>query len=76
MDFSFLNSIFASTLLIKIATLIAIGFYVVFTLVVFTQVRVMGEVLVLPNAKVLLKTISIIHIALAISLFLGAFVIL
>lgn len=75
MDFNFFN-IFSAIVLIKSIILIAIGFYIVFTFVVFTQVRIMGEILVLPTAKAILKIISIIHIALAISLFLIAFVIL
>ncbi|MDO8621531.1 MAG: hypothetical protein Q7R31_04620 [Candidatus Levybacteria bacterium] len=75
MDLNFINSLHPG-LWIKIITLVAIVFYVVFTFVVFTQVKVMGEILVLPNSKAILKIISIIHIALAISLFLVALVIL
>lgn len=72
MDFNFFSAIF----LIKIVTLIGLGFYIVFTFVVFTQVKVMAQILHLPHAKAVLKTISIINIILAISLFLIAFVIL
>lgn len=75
MDFnfiSFVNPIFW----IKIITLILIGFYVIFTFVVFTQVKTMAQILHLPHAQGLLKMISIIHIVLAISLFLFAVVIL
>ncbi|MDO8582911.1 MAG: hypothetical protein Q7R51_00075 [bacterium] len=61
---------------IKTITLIVIGFYVVFTLVVFTQAKTMEKILHLPHAEVALKTISIIHIILAISLFGLAVVIL
>jgi len=61
---------------IKIITLIVIGFYAVFTLVVFTQVKTMEQIIHLSHARGLLKTISIIHILLAISLFLLALVIL
>lgn len=75
MDFNFFN-FFSAIVLIKSIILIAIGFYIVFTFVVFTQVKVMAQILNLPHAQILLKTISIIHIVLAISLFLGAFVIL
>lgn len=61
---------------IKIVTLVVIGFYVVFTFVVFTQVKVMTQILHLPHASSILRIISIIHIALAVSLFLVAVVIL
>ena len=67
---------FQPGLWIKIITLIAIGFYVVFTFVVFTQVKVMGQILSFPNAKIILRAISIVKIIFAISLFLGSFVIL
>ena len=79
MDFNFFPQaygLFSVIVLIKSITLIAIGFYIVFTFVVFTQVKVMTQILYLPNAETLLKTISIINIALAISLFVGAFAIL
>lgn len=76
MDFSFFNSIFSANLLIKIITLIAIIFYAIFTFVVFTQAKVMSEILHLPHGETTLKTISIIHIILAVSLFLIAIVIL
>jgi len=61
---------------IKTITLIAIAFYVIFTFVVFTQVKVMAQILHLPHAQAVLKTISIINIILAISLFSIAIVIL
>ncbi len=76
MDLNSLNSLFSPILLIKIVMLIAIGFYLIFTFVVFTQLKVMAEILSLPHASPILKTISIINIILAISLFLIAFVIL
>ena len=75
MDLDFLN-FFQPVFWIKIITLIVIGFYAVFTFVVFAQVKVMAQILHLPSAQGLLKMISIINIILAISLFLGAFVIL
>ncbi|KKQ27092.1 MAG: hypothetical protein US48_C0024G0008 [Candidatus Levybacteria bacterium GW2011_GWA2_37_36] len=61
---------------IKIVVLIVIVFYAVFTFVVFTQVKVMTQILHLPYASGILRTFSIIHIILAISLFLLAIVIL
>lgn len=76
MDLNFFNSIFAPTMLIKIITLIVIVFYVIFTFVVFTQVKVMTQILHLPHAQGVLKTISVINIILAVSLFIIAIVIL
>lgn len=61
---------------IKIITLIVIGFYVIFTFVVFTQVKTMAQILHLPHAGGLLQIISVISIFLAISLFFLAIVIL
>ena len=75
MDLNFINFLHPG-LWIKIITLIVIGFYVIFTFVVFTQVKTMAQILSLPNSEAILKIISIIHLALAISLFLIALVIL
>ncbi len=72
MNFSFFQPIF----LIKIVTLITIGFYAVFGFVVLTQIKAMGEIIGLPYATVIFKAVSIINIILAISLFLFALVIL
>ena len=76
MDFNFLNSIFSATLAIKIATLIAIAFYAVFSFVVFTQIKVMSEIIHIPYSSGIPRMISIIQIILAISLFIFAIVIL
>ncbi len=76
MDFNFFNSIFSANLLIKIITLIAILFYAIFTFVVFTQVKVMTQILHLPHINGILKIISLMNIILAISLFVFAIVIL
>lgn len=75
MDFNFISFV-NPFLWIKIITLIVIGFYVIFTFVVFVQVRIMAQILHLPHAQGVLKMISITHIILAISLFLFAVVIL
>ncbi len=75
MDFSNFNFLQAD-LWIKIVTLIAIAFYAIFTFVVFTQVRVMGEIIHLPHGSTTLKLISVINIILSISLFVIAIVIL
>jgi hypothetical protein len=61
---------------IKMIILILIGFYIIFTFVVFTQVKTMTSILHLPHATFILKLVSKIHIFLAISLFLLTIVIL
>jgi len=75
MDLNFIN-IFQPTFWIKILSLATIGFYIVFTFVVYTQVKKMTQVLLMPNASEVIKAISVIHIILAVSLFLFAVVIL
>lgn len=75
MNLDFVN-FFHPVFWIKIVTLIVIVFYVIFTFVVFTQTKVMAQILSLPQSKIVLKVISIINIILAISLFFIALVIL
>ncbi len=72
MNFSF----FQPLLLIKITTLIGIVFYAIFGFVVLTQIKAMGQIIGIPRADVIFKSISIINLLLAISLFLFALVIL
>lgn len=69
-------SFFQPVFLIKIVTLVIIIFYAIFAFVVHTQIKVMAQIVRLPHAETILKTISIINIALAVSLFLLALVIL
>ena len=76
MAFSLFNSFLHPSLWIKIVTLIAIVFYVVFTFVVFTQIKVMTQILSIPNAKTPLRILSLIHIIFGIMLFLLAIAIL
>ncbi|MBI2028679.1 MAG: hypothetical protein HYT07_03680 [Candidatus Levybacteria bacterium] len=78
MDFNSLDfaNFFQPVLFVKIVTLIIIGFYLIFSVVIFTQVRAMSQILNLPHAEVLFETLAIINIIAAASLFLGAFVIL
>lgn len=71
-----LGIFFQPILFVKIVTLLIIGFYIIFSLVIFTQVKAMNQILSLPHASIVLKTIALINIILAVSLFLGAFVIL
>lgn len=75
MDLNFIN-FFQPVFLIKIITLVVIGFYAVFTFVVYIQVKVMAQILHLNNTSGILKMISVINIVLAISLFLIAIAIL
>lgn len=78
MDFNSLKwtNFFQPVLFIKIVTLIIIGFYLIFSVVVFTQVKAMSQILILPHASIIFKTIAIINIIAAVMLFLAAFVIL
>jgi hypothetical protein len=69
-------AIFQPIFLIKVITLIALGFYIIFTFVVFTQIRAMGRIIGLPLSPTIFKTVIIVNIVLAISLFLFALVIL
>jgi len=75
MDFISLNFLHPA-IWIKIITLIAIVFYVIFTFIVFTQVRVMSEIFSISDSKTILRIISIAHVVLAVSLFIIAIVIL
>ena len=75
MDLNFIGFLHPS-LWIKIITIIVLVFYVIFTFIVFTQVKMMAQILTLPRAQGLLRLISIIHIVLAVSLFVLAVVIL
>jgi len=72
MNFSFFQPIF----LIKLITLIVVGFYIIFTFIIFTQIKAMDRIIGLPHASGIFKTVSVINIILAISLFLLAIVIL
>lgn len=63
-------------LLIKIATLVFLAFYIIFTIVVLTQVRVMNNILKQSFASTILATIALGNLILALSLFLIALVIL
>ena len=61
---------------VKIITLIIIASYIIFTFVVFTQVKAMSRIIRISHHERLLKTVAIIQIILAVSLFLFAIVIL
>lgn len=63
-------------LLIKIATLIFLAVYIIFAIIVLTQVKVMNNILKQSFASTVLATIAVGLLILALSLFLIALVIL
>ena len=50
MGLAIINSISSAALLIKIITLIIIIFYIIFTLIVSTQIKVMTDILYIPHS--------------------------
>ena len=71
------GSIFQSSfLLFKIGILIIIFLYIAFTVVILTQVNVMNKLVTEDKVSVFLRFLAIVHILLAVSLFLAAVVIL
>ena len=63
-------------LFIKLSTLVFIAFYIIFAIIVLTQVRVMNDILKQPFASKVLALIALGNLIFAISLFLIALVIL
>lgn len=63
-------------LFVKIATLIFLALYIIFAIVVLTQIRLMNDVLKQSSASKTLAIIAISNLVFAISLFLIALVIL
>lgn len=63
-------------LLIKIATLVFLAFYIIFSIIVLTQVRVMNNIVKQSFTSTILATIAFGNLILALSLFLIALVIL
>jgi hypothetical protein len=72
MSFIFFQPIF----LIKIVTLIILVFYIVFTFIIFAQIKAMNRIICLPNASAIFKVINFVNFIFAVSLFLFAVVIL
>jgi len=71
--------LFGSTqinLLVKIATLIFLALYIIFAVIVLTQVKLMNNILKQSFASSILATIALGNLIFAISLFLIALVIL
>lgn len=75
MDNNLINT-FNPVFLIKLLTLAVIGFYVVFAFVVYVQAKKMTKTLYLHKAEGVIKSLSVIHIIITVSLFFLALVIL
>lgn len=79
MNLNFLTivQLFQSPLfLLKIALIVVMAIFIIFTLVVFTQVNVMNKIINHTQASAILKLIAIINIISAVAQFVVAFVIL
>lgn len=63
-------------LLIKIATLVFLALYIIFAVIVLTQVRLMNNILNQSFASTMLATIALGNLIFALSLFLITLVIL
>jgi len=77
LDFLTIANLFRSPLfLFKIALLVIMALFIIFTIVIFTQVSVMNKIITHAQASGILKLIAILNIIFAISLFVMALVIL
>jgi uncharacterized membrane protein (DUF485 family) len=63
-------------LLIKIVTLVFLALYIIFSVIVLTQVRLMNDILKQSFTSAILAAIALANLILSISLFLIALVIL
>lgn len=71
-----LNQLFNTSFLIRAAALIVILLYVIFSLIVLNQVRVMNKIITQSSASFLVFLTAAIHSILAVSLFVFALAIL
>ncbi|RJQ38409.1 hypothetical protein C4559_01285 [Candidatus Microgenomates bacterium] len=71
-----LNQIFQPLFAVKIVLIIAAFVFLIFTFVVFNQIRVMNDILSEEHSSLVLKIIGILNIFLAFSLFIFVLVIL
>lgn len=62
--------------LFKIALLVIMAFFIIFSIIVFTQVNVMNKIITHTQASGILKSIAILNIIFAVVLFVVAIVIL
>ena len=77
LDFLAIAKLLRSPLfLFKIALIVIIAIFIIFTIVIFTQVSVMNKIITHTTASGILKLIALLNIILAISLFVIALVIL
>lgn len=77
LDFLTIARLFRSPLfLFKIALLVIMAFFIIFSLVVFAQVNAMNKIITHAQASGILKSIAILNIIFAVSLFVVAIVIL
>jgi len=75
-DPSFFNQFLQPLLMLKIAILVIIFIYFLFTIVIYTQVNTMNQIINEVHSSAILQTIAILNLLLAISLFVLALVIL
>lgn len=71
-----LNQIFQPLFAVKVVLIIAAFVFLIFTFVIFNQIRVMNEIVNEKNSSSALKIIGILNIFLAFSLFIFVLVIL
>lgn len=77
LNFLTIAKLFQSPLfLLKIALLIIMAFFIIFSIIVFTQVNVMNKIITHTQASGILKSIAILNIIFAVVLFVVAIVIL
>jgi len=76
-DFLTIFQLFQSPFfLLKIALLVIMAFFIIFTVVIFTQVNVMNKIINHTQASGMLKIIAFFNIIFAVSLFVTVLVIL
>lgn len=62
--------------ILKGLALLVLFMYIIFTFVIFSQIRAMNKIIFIPASSEALSFVAIVYIALAVSLFLFAAVIL
>ncbi|MEK7186230.1 MAG: DUF5657 family protein [Patescibacteria group bacterium] len=76
MNITILNQIFDSFIIFKVGFLVLCLFHAVFLFIVYNQVRSMDRIVSEKSSSAVLKTVSLISVILAFSLFIAAIVIL
>lgn len=67
---------FNTLFLTKIVFLLAIGFFFIFTFIVYNQIRIMSNIVTETKSSNILIIIAIVNLIIAFSLFIAALVIL